>query len=137
MRRIEGVSLGLEVDEAEWPLVVARWHGTTSEQEFTQTFALMDAWLAREERFGLLIDARGGGGYSPEQRAELIRYMKAHAAQTERLLIQAVVMDNLIMRTLFYGINVVFPNRFPSKVFADPSEARAWLLSMLSGKKDE
>jgi hypothetical protein len=41
------------------------------------------------------------------------------------------VLDNLIQRTLFYGINLIFPNPFPSKVFADPLEAEAWLRNEL------
>jgi hypothetical protein len=126
--------MSLEVDESEWPLVVARWRGAMSDTEFARALALMGAWLAREQRFGLLIDARGGGGISPDQRAELIAYMKKHAEQTERLLSQALVMDNLVMRTLFYGINLVFPNRFLSKVFSNPEDARAWLLATLRGQ---
>jgi hypothetical protein len=123
--------MSFEMDESEWPLVVARWRGTPTEDEFSQAMGRIDAYLHKSERFALLIDGRGGGSYSPEQRATLIRYMKENAELTRRYLIQAIVIDNLVVRTLFYGINVVFPNAFPSKVFSDTETARAWLLAML------
>ena len=95
----------------------------------------VDGWLGRGQRFGLLIDARGGGGFSPEQRREVIAHMKRNSERTARLLIQATVIDNLVQRTLFYGMNLLFPNPFPSKVFAELEPARAWLLERLAGER--
>lgn len=119
------------IDEAEWPLVTVRWTGTISDAELREFLARMNTWLSRGQRFGLLLDSRDARGFSPEQRRLLIGHMKEHAALTEALLIQAIVLDNLIQRTLFYGINLIFPNPFPSKVFGDADEARAWLRSEL------
>lgn len=121
----------LQIDESEWPLVVVRWEGELTDGEVDGILAAMGRWLTREERFGLLLDSRGGGGLSPEQRTNVIAYMKREAERTALWLVQAMVIDNLIQRTVFYGINLVFPNRFSSKVFADPQSARAWLRSNL------
>lgn len=57
---------------------------------------------------------------SPEQRAALIAHMKSRAAVTTRLLVQAVVLDSLLQRTLFYAVNLIFPNPFPSRRESDP-----------------
>lgn len=119
------------VDESEWPLVVVRWEGAVDDITIAAFLLKMDEWLQRGQRFALLIDSRGARGMSPEQRTRVIAHMKRQAALTERFLVQAIVLDSLMQRTLFWGINLVFKNPFPSKVFASPAEARAWLTSML------
>ena len=119
------------IDEAAWPLVRVRWDGAVSDSMIDTFLARMNEWLERGERFALLLDSRGAKGMSPEQRNRVIGHMKQNAARTARCLVQAIVLDNVIQRTLFYGINVIFPNPFPSKVFADPDEAEAWLRAEL------
>jgi hypothetical protein len=124
--------MGFEVDESNWPLVTTRWQGTVSDGELHVALNRISTFLTRGERFGMLIDSRGGGGLSPEQRAAIIGHMKAHAALTKRYLVQAAVMDNLLQRTLFYAVNLIFPNPFPSKTFSEPEAARRWLLEQLA-----
>jgi hypothetical protein len=123
--------MGEQIDETEWPLVTVRWSGAISDAVLNGFLVQMDGWLGRGGPFGLLLDARGAQGLSPEQRARVVSHMKKHAALTAKLLFQATVIDNLVQRTLFYGINLIFPNPFPSKVFAEPAAARAWLRSVL------
>jgi hypothetical protein len=120
------------IDETEWPLVVAQWHGQLAQGDLIGFLTRMDGWLERGQRFGLLIDSRAAEGMSPELRVKLIDHMKQRAALTSRYLVQAIVLDSLLQRTLFYGINLLFPNPFPSRVFASPEPARAWLLATLA-----
>lgn len=124
--------MGYEIEDSDWPLVRVRWRGTVTDGELTRSLDLLDEMLARGERFALLLDSRGAGGFSPEQRAQVIAHMKAHAELTSRLLIQATVIDNLLQRTLFYAVNLVFPNPFESKTFADPDAAEHWLHQRLA-----
>jgi hypothetical protein len=119
------------IDEAEWPLVKVRWDGVVTDGMIDSFLAKMNDWLRREERFGLLLDSRGAKGMSPEQRKRVISHMKKNADRTSAHLAQAVVLDNLIQRTLFYGINLIVPNPFPSKVFAELQPAEAWLRAEL------
>jgi len=123
--------MGEPIDDTQWPLVTVRWSGVMTDAALNGFLVQMDSWLDRGEPFGLLLDARGAQGLSPEQRARLLGHMKERATLTAKLLFQAMVIDNLIQRTLFYGINLIFPNPFPSKVFADPAAAHAWLASEL------
>ncbi len=122
----------VEFDESGWPIVVARWVGSNLDADILPILARLDGWLARGERFGLLIDARGAGGLSPEQRALVLTHMKDNAALTTERLVQATVFDNLIQRTLYYGVNLLFPSPFPSKVFGDVAAADAWLRATLA-----
>ncbi len=123
--------MGFEIDESNWPIVASRWAGTVSDGELRVALNRLSTFLERGERFGLLIDSRGGGGLSPEQRAAIIAHMKENAALTRKYLVQAAVVDNLLQRTLFYGVNLLFPNPFPSKIFSEPEAARAWLAEEL------
>jgi hypothetical protein len=119
------------IDESDWPIVVVQWQGPMAQVDLRMFLIRMDTWLERGERFALLIDSRAAQGMSPEQRVQIIDHMKARAALTSRLLVQAIVLHSLLQRTLFYGINLLFPNPFPSKVFANPAEARDWLEATL------
>ena len=121
----------MQIDESTWPLVTMQWEGIPTDADLTWLLRSMDGWLDRGERFGLLVDTLGSGVLTPEQRVRTIGHMKANANRTSRLLVQAIVIHSRIQRTLFYGINLVYPNPFPSKVFAEAGAARAWLLAQL------
>ncbi|HEY6724497.1 MAG TPA: hypothetical protein VI197_10705 [Polyangiaceae bacterium] len=122
----------MDIDESAWPLVTMQWEGIPTDTELTRFLARVDGWLDRGERFGLLVDPCGSGVLTPEQRVRTIGHMKANAERTSRLLVQAIVIRSRVQRTLFYGINLVFPNPFPSKVFADEGPARQWIQSELA-----
>jgi hypothetical protein len=128
--------MGFELDESDWPIVVARWDGTVSDGELRVALARIDVWLTRGERFGVLIDSRAGGGFSPAQRSIIIEHMKANAERTARWLVQAAVIDSTLQRSLFYAMNLLFPNPFPSKIFRTPEAAREWLRAMLAEGRD-
>jgi hypothetical protein len=121
----------MEIDESRFPVVRLRWEGVPTDAMLDAFLAAMDRWLEGEQRVGLLIDTRGSGVLAPEQRVRVISHMKQQAERTRYLLVQAIVIESVVQRTLFYGINVVFPNPFPSRVFAKVEPAREWLLEML------
>jgi hypothetical protein len=121
------------IDEHDWPIVVVQWQGPLAQVDLRMFLSRLDTWLERGERFGLLIDSRAAQGMSPEQRVQVIEHMKQRASLTARFLVQAIVLQSLLQRTLFYSINLLFPNPFPSKVFPRPEEARAWLEATLKG----
>lgn len=119
--------MGFEYDDEGWPIVKTRWSGTVTDRDVDAALARIDGYLGRQQRFGLLIDSRGGGGLSPEQRNRVLAHMKARTELTSRLLVQAVLIDNLIQRTLYYAVRLLLPSPFPSKVFSQPDPAEAWL----------
>jgi hypothetical protein len=122
----------LTVDDSSWPIVKARWNGAMSDEQLVDVLEKLDAYLARGERFGLLIDARGGRGLSSHQRRMLVMHMKAAAPLTAKYLVQAIVHDNAVMRTLDNTIGWMLPRPFVSKTFADPAVALAWLNEKLA-----
>jgi len=129
--------MGFEYDDSKWPIASVRWTGTLTDRELAEGLAWVDRCVARGERFGILIDGRGAGGMSPEQRNRVIAHMKDRAELNARYLVQAVVMDNLIQRTLYYGIHLLFPSPYPSKVFAQVTTAEAWLISIVGAPRSQ
>lgn len=127
----------MAIDEAAWPLVKLRWTGRGTDDELTAFLARLDAWLDRRERFGLMIDARGALGLTSDQRRRVVAHMKAKRLETARYLVQALVHDNAILRTLALVVEIVVPPLFPSKAFAIPEAAQAWLQSQLALPRGE
>ena len=123
--------MDFEFDESSWPIVVLRWQGRPSDASVIAALARMDSMLARRERFGLIIDSRGSLGLTPEQRGMLVAHMKRNVELNEKYLVQALVATDLISRTLYWGVQVVMPPPYPSKVFREFDAARAWIVEML------
>jgi hypothetical protein len=122
----------MTLDDSGWPIVKARWTGAVSDQEIQSVLVAMDAWLARGERFGFLLDARGGKGLSADQRRNVVTHMKTAAPLTAKFLVQAIVHDNAVLRTLDNTIGWMLPRPFVSKTFADPEIALMWLHQQLA-----
>jgi hypothetical protein len=91
-------------------------------------------WLGKGVPFGLLIDSRGGLPFSTEQRTQIVEHMKAHRAKSERLLVQALVIESPLVRAFYYAVSWAMPMPFPSKVFSDVASAREWLEQQLAAK---
>ncbi len=124
--------MGARIDEAGWPLVEVRWQGMVTDAETVAFLESMDRWLVRRQTFGLLLDSRGALGLTASQRHLVLEHMKSRSALSARYLVQAVVMDNLIQRTLYQAMNVLHPMPFPSTVHAEPEPARRWLAAQLA-----
>jgi hypothetical protein len=128
-RKVEVVDF--EFDESSWPIVVLRWRARPSDASVIAGLAHMDALLARGERFGLIVDSRGSQSLTPEQRGMMIAHMKRNAELNAKYLVQAFVANDLIARTLYWGVQLISPPPFPSKVFGEFEAARAWIGDML------
>ncbi len=124
--------MGIQVDDSGWPQVEVRWHGVITDAEVAEVLAHTDRWLARRQRFGLLLDSRGALGMTSAQRVQVVGYMRRRAPDTSRYLVQAIVIDNVITRTLLAAVQLIYPYPFPNRAFAEPGAARVWLASMLS-----
>jgi hypothetical protein len=106
-----------------------------TDDELKAGLAAIDGWFARDVPFALIIDARGGWPFSSEQRGWVIDHMRNTRAQSERLLIQALIIDNPLVRALYYAVSWAVPMAFPSKVFADDAPAREWVDVQLKDKE--
>jgi hypothetical protein len=53
------------------------------------------------------------------------------------LLIQALVIDNPLVRALYFAVSWAFPMGFPSRVFSDVDSANAWLEAQLRSRENQ
>jgi hypothetical protein len=128
-RKVEVVDF--EFDDSSWPLVVLRWRDRPTDASVIAGLARLDAWLARGERFGIIVDSRGSTALTPEQRGMMLAHMKRNAELNQKYLVQAFVATDVVARTLYWGVQLLHPAPFPSKVFGDFEAARAWVLDTL------
>lgn len=125
-----------EVDESGWPIVGVRWTGEVTDGDLGEFFAHLDGWLARGQRFGLLLDARDGSDLNGPQRARVLAHMRATAEKSGTLLVQAFIQDKAVHRVLYTVMSAIFPLPFPSKMFPEPESARIWLADKLRSVTD-
>jgi len=124
----------IEIDESEWPVIVVRWRGRPSDASLVAGLARMDGWLARGERFAMIVDTSGGEGLTPEQRRMLLAHMKRNIELNTKSLVQAFVANDLLSRSLYWGVQLLMPSPFPSKVFRELDAARAWAIETLGAR---
>jgi hypothetical protein len=122
-----------EADESTWPIVAVKWRGHATDSDIVSFLALLDGWLARNQRFGLLFDSLGAvGTMSSGQRDQVMQHMKSTSDVTGRLLVQAIVHESPLHRALYAAMSFAFPLPFPSKTFPHAEPARLWLADKLS-----
>jgi hypothetical protein len=131
--RGEAEAVEIQIDESEWPLVVVRWTGRPSDASLVAGLVRLDTLLARGERFGMIVDTRGGEGLTPEQRRMLLSHMKRNVELNTKYLVQAFVANDLLSRSLYWGVQLLMPSPFPTKVFRDFDAGRAWVRAILAG----
>ncbi|HEX6276768.1 MAG TPA: STAS/SEC14 domain-containing protein [Polyangiaceae bacterium] len=127
--------MDFQFDETSWPIVVLRWQGRPTDASVTAGLARLDAFLARKERFGLIVDSRGSTALTPEQRGMMLAHMKRNMEENEKYLVQAFVANDFIARTLYWGVQLFMPPPFPSKVFGEFEAARAWVADVLGASE--
>ncbi|MBK7862453.1 MAG: hypothetical protein IPJ65_28355 [Archangiaceae bacterium] len=125
-----------DTDDSAWPVVTVTWQGALSDDELREFLSRLDGWLARNERFGLLLDSRAGkGSMNGRQRQMLLAHLDGAKEQTGRLMVQAIVHEQPLHRALYAAVSFVYPLPFPSKTFPEPESARLWLEDKLSSRR--
>lgn len=124
---------GYTIDESDYPLVVLRFSGETmSSSEWAQMFSRLEGLIAREESFGLLVDARRGLGASAAQRkvaGDFIRRNQEGLRRHCRGLV--TVSSSAIVRGIITAVQWIAPPPFPERVEGDIVAARRWLEGQL------
>jgi hypothetical protein len=115
------------VDDSRWPLVVARAiaHEPVA---LAAGYRKLEAILERKQRFLLLFDMRGATSTSARRRS-FLEWCERHAnALTTLLAAAAVVAGSPIERGFVTAALWVSTPPYPMRVFANASDAEAWLL---------
>ncbi|NEP61681.1 MAG: ABC transporter ATP-binding protein [Symploca sp. SIO2G7] len=134
----------LTIDDSRWPIVSAHSQGIDAPEEMTQFYARFEAWLARQERFCVILrrdDAEAAeerGKRSPEakqMRKEGIAWIKAHKPQTSQYCAGiAIVPDSAKLVTVWGPIaSKVMQKMYgcPGGTFGSLADAEAWAAEQL------
>ena len=122
--------MAYEIDDARWPLLVARATKLLSEPDAVDaSYRKLESILKRDQRFLLVFDMRGAIS-SPGRRRRFLAWGESHADVLTRLLVaSAVVAASNVERGFVTAALWLRTPPFPMRVFTSASEAETWLLS--------
>jgi hypothetical protein len=124
------------IDDARWPLVVARATKHSDAAALEASYRTLEAILDRKQQFVLLFDVRGATS-SSSRRRNLLSWCERHAdALTRYLAVGAIVAASSIERGFVTASLWLRSPPWPMRVFADPDAAETWLLSELATPSD-
>ncbi|MGD1851754.1 MAG: ABC transporter ATP-binding protein [Cyanophyceae cyanobacterium] len=129
----------LTIDDSRWPLVSVRFQGLETSDETTRFYKQFEAWLARQERFCLIVQrcdaeaAEARGKRSPEakrMRKEGIAWTKAHRPQIAQYCTGvAMVLDSSKLVAFWGPVAAKVTQSIygcPGKVFGSLDQAEGW-----------
>jgi nitrogen-specific signal transduction histidine kinase len=94
-----GPANGITFDDSLWPLLVVRFSGTPTNQQFEEYLAKRGAYLARRQKHALIYDTASFRVLTNEQRQRQIDWLKERAAlMKETSLGSALVITSPIVR---------------------------------------
>jgi hypothetical protein len=122
--------MGYAIDDARWPLVVARATEYLSDPVATEaSYRKLERILQREQRFMLVFDLRGASS-TPGRRQKFRDWCQRHEDPLTRLLVAgAIIAASSIERGFVTASLWIRTPPWPMRVFAEQSEAEAWLLA--------
>lgn len=126
--------MAIHIDDSRFPLVVIRYVGSTSDQEFEQYLSQMEELvLARRATNAVILDASKADAASATQRRMQAEWMKAHETTLRRYSVgNAFVITSTVVRGALTAIFWLQPPAVPSDVFSTYAAAEAWALERLA-----
>jgi hypothetical protein len=116
------------IDESLWPLLIIRFVGTVSDEQFEQYLVRTSAVLQRKERCVSLFDGLQLGMPTASQRNRQVEWLRQdEALMREFLLGTAYVLGSPVHRLMLSMILHVIPPPMPYVVAPSLSSAVAWL----------
>ncbi|MGD1861230.1 MAG: ABC transporter ATP-binding protein [Leptolyngbyaceae cyanobacterium] len=132
------------IDDSRWPVVSARFQGTGTPTDMAQFYAQFEAWLAKQEKFALVIQrddaeaAEAESKRSPaakQMRKEGIAWTKAHKPQIAQYCAGVAMVPDSTKLLAVWGpiVAKVTQNMYgcPGKVFGSLDEAKGWAAAQL------
>lgn len=121
-----------DVDESQWPMVVFRFRGEPTDEDFEAYLRAMESLYERGERFAILFDARGTVQLSAKHRRRQAQWLKDNAERIRRFNVgSAFVIDSAFVRGLLTAIFWIQPMPSPHTVTETLAEAEAWCRARL------
>lgn len=126
--------MAIHIDDSAFPLVVIRYVGSTSDEEFQRYLSRMEELVvARREINAVILDASKADAATAKQRKMQADWMKGHEAALRRYCVgNAFVITSTVVRGALTAIFWLQPPAAPSSVFGSFAAAEAWALEQLA-----
>lgn len=119
-------------DDSLWPLLVIRFTGTPTNQQFEAFLAKREASLARRQKHAVIYDTVSLRVLTPEQRQRLVEWFKERKAIQKQLSVgSGLVITSPVTRLLLSSILHFTQTEAPYHVARTLSEAAQWAASRL------
>lgn len=117
-------------DVREWPLV--RIKAPMADPEIDSFFVLINRYLERRTRFGIVFDVRGMPLLNALQRKKFADYITAKSGALKQFIAgQAVIVNSNLEAGIVTAVLWVAPTPFPTKVFNDYGDGEEWVKKQL------
>ncbi|CAN5298581.1 hypothetical protein BH09MYX1_BH09MYX1_05970 [soil metagenome] len=123
----------IALDRSKWPVVIVRFVGTPSDEEFARYLAIYDELLAEKQRYGLVFDALAADVPTARRRAMQAKWIRDHSVQlAEYCLAGAFVIGSPLIRGALTAIFWIQPMPFPHVVCGKVEEGERWVRQCLT-----
>jgi hypothetical protein len=120
-------------DDAAWPILQITYAPTMSAYEAEIYYARIASYLARGERFAVLMDARPASVPSAVERARIAQFMEETAPRSSHQVSGlALVVDTFLGRGVLTAVQWLTQPPFPIRAFGGVPEALEWLRASLA-----
>jgi hypothetical protein len=122
-------------DESQWPIVLCRPSGNSTDEDIVTYIAAHGAALRRGPHV-TIVDARGGQSMEAKHRRQITDWIKANAAELRlNRLGAAFVSDSVVVRGILTALYWVAPPPYPYQIFKTMNEALAWSHARMTAPK--
>jgi hypothetical protein len=127
------MSASITSDDSHWPLLISRFQGAATDEQYEEYLARGTAYLQRGELYVSIIDMGQLAMPTPSQRQRQTEWLKAHQVlMRERLLGCALIVPSPIIRLMLSAIFHIIPMPTPHVVIQDMAEGVKWATARLA-----
>ncbi|AKI99581.1 hypothetical protein ATI61_109224 [Archangium gephyra] len=120
-------------DDSLWPLLVVRFSGTPTKQQFEEYMARRGSYLARNQKHTLIYDTVSFSVLTPEQRQRQIQWLKEHKEPLQTLSLgSALIITSPVVRLLLSGVLHFSQANAPYHAARSLPDAASWCAGRLA-----
>jgi hypothetical protein len=120
-------------DDSLWPLLIVRFSGTPTNQQFEEYMARRGSYLARNQKHALIYDTVRFSVLTPEQRQRQINWLKERKELLQKLSLgSALIITSPMVRLLLSGILHFSQTGTPYHAARSLPDAASWCAGRLA-----
>jgi hypothetical protein len=126
------VSRAIAFEDALWPLLVVRFTGTATDDEFERYLHQMTVMLARRQPHAVIMDATAAHFTPTSHHRMQANWIRAHKTELAELSAgTAFVFSSRLFRVVISGVFMLQPPPSPYAIFGTLDEAVRWSAAQL------